>query len=375
MILFIEKLRVLLRRLLGWQEVPPPVPEAPVPPPPTPPPEPLPEPQIVIAETIPKVPPRPRRRYTTRNLERERTINWLLEFMTKGKPGKLGTDIPIDYFDGADPIFGDERDAALGNDGDTLYCVSLLPTKFEKFDVSILSGAYENKGISLCRCRKADLRFVRGIGALASQIAVELSIATVTEEFLYEGWHAYFTWTGRKGRVWNAWAPVLPGTMMTRIRSGRHMNWIDLKSTALGQQYYDLAIPKEDREEWTTKIQLSLGAVEVRRLNWRVLLGFDGHPRIGFRTDPVGVREVFRLRDIPEGKKRRAALRHWVRDHWRTPVSAEENRAAMIHVREHLRGETQFHWNGLSCSIIPSEIDRTRNLEEITQPAVLQVTG
>jgi hypothetical protein len=366
MILFFEKLRALLRRLLGWQEISPPMPEAPVLTPSEPPPEPQPEPQIVIAETIPKVPPRQRRRYTTRNLDREQIINWLLEFMSKAKP--VGAQIPINYFDGADPVLDEKRHAALFGRDDTMFKTDLKPTQFPRFDVSVISLSTNDinpeieEGVSLTRCRRASLRFLRGRGASATGFAVELSLAVVTKEFEYIGWHEYFTWTGG-----NNWAPVERNLMEGH---GRRVDWVTMKRRpGTAQLIHD----KEERAEWSLKIQLALADTEIRRQNWRVLLGFDGHPRIGFRTDPVGVREIFRLRDIPEGQKRRAALRHWVREHWRVPVSVEENRSALIHVREHLRGSTQFHWNGLSCSIIPSEIDRTRNLEEIVKPAILEV--
>jgi hypothetical protein len=50
-----------------------------------------------------------------------------------------------------------------------------------------------------------------------------------------------------------------------------------------------------------------------RRYLWSVLIGeAEDEPRGRFVTDPLGVREVFRLRDVPPGKQRRAALLHWV---------------------------------------------------------------
>lgn len=90
---------------------------------------------------------------------------------------------------------------------------------------------------------------------------------------------------------------------------------------------------------------------------WKVRIGWDSLPRITFNTDVLGVREVFRLRDIPNGAQRRAALRHWVGEHWR------ENEKDRIKVRRHLRGAIKFSWNGLQCEIEPSLLDRKDNQE------------
>jgi hypothetical protein len=92
-----------------------------------------------------------------------------------------------------------------------------------------------------------------------------------------------------------------------------------------------------------------------RRYEWSVLLSQDGAPAISFQTDPIGAREAFRLRDIPNGASRRAALLHWVKEHWRKKRSdsAEETR-----VRAHLRGQEEFVWNGLHCRIKASQYDR-----------------
>lgn len=91
----------------------------------------------------------------------------------------------------------------------------------------------------------------------------------------------------------------------------------------------------------------------TRELYWTVELGYDGKPSIQFPTDAIGAREAFRLRDIPEGKSRRAALIHWVRHHWR----ARRSGPGATEVRTHLRGQERFSWNGLRCVITPTASD------------------
>jgi len=88
---------------------------------------------------------------------------------------------------------------------------------------------------------------------------------------------------------------------------------------------------------------------------WTVWFGHGDGPRVRFLTDPAGAREAFRLRDLPEGRARRAALRHWVSAHSRTAPGgrAAEDADAAVWVRRHLRGATDFVWNGLRCRIQP----------------------
>lgn len=100
----------------------------------------------------------------------------------------------------------------------------------------------------------------------------------------------------------------------------------------------------------------SLGGFMLRRrYYWSVLIG-EGHgPRARFITDIAGMREVFRLRDIPPGRARRAALLHWVREHWRKRRLPGANDRHFV--RQHLRGVWSYQWNGLHCQIEPSVED------------------
>jgi len=104
---------------------------------------------------------------------------------------------------------------------------------------------------------------------------------------------------------------------------------------------------------------LAHGIMLRREYLWSVLLGEPGIPRARFVTDPLGVREAFRLRDIPSGKSRRAALRHWVRNHWRK--HGRDSEADRAWVRAHMRGATDFTWNGFMCRVEPSRDDMRRN--------------
>lgn len=108
-------------------------------------------------------------------------------------------------------------------------------------------------------------------------------------------------------------------------------------------------------------VKRSFQAAFARRYDWRVCLGYEGFPSLSFVTDPSGAAEVFRLRDIPEGRARRAALLNWVSAHWRKKRNDPDN---LSRVKKHMRGARRFVWNGLTCEVLPSEYDLVLLQEE-----------
>ena len=92
---------------------------------------------------------------------------------------------------------------------------------------------------------------------------------------------------------------------------------------------------------------------------WLVKTRFDDLcPSLTLLTDPTGVKEFWRLRDIPPGKKRRAALLHWVSDHWRqTRIDPDVE----TYVRKHMRGTTDINQGSFRASIMPSKKDKLTN--------------
>lgn len=73
-----------------------------------------------------------------------------------------------------------------------------------------------------------------------------------------------------------------------------------------------------------------------------------GDGEIGFKMplDTLDqLKSLFAMRDIPEGYKRRAALRNWVSKHMRRKPGKPDE---YTEIRRHLRGKTEFSWNGMS---------------------------
>lgn len=123
--------------------------------------------------------------------------------------------------------------------------------------------------------------------------------------------------------------------------------WVEAKHMVLQQK-------KKETYQAHTMGLISTGLALSLRYQWTVWLGHKDGPRVRLLSDPTGAREVFRLRDIPQGRERRAALRNWVTDHWRKSRKAEDDAAW---VARHLRGAMDFDWNGLRCRIQPPDFD------------------
>lgn len=111
-------------------------------------------------------------------------------------------------------------------------------------------------------------------------------------------------------------------------------------------------------DKWDGRIGCMICLQFYSRYEWVANVKIGSGPAIGFVTDPIGAREIFRLRDINPGKLRRAALRNWITEHWRKKRN-DPNEATRV--REHLRGNTKFNWNGLGVEIKPSRFDIERN--------------
>lgn len=113
-----------------------------------------------------------------------------------------------------------------------------------------------------------------------------------------------------------------------------------------------------DPEQINSSISVGLAVALTERYSWHVAFGVaeDG-PRLLLPTNPGGCLSLFRDREKSE-TGRRAALRHWVSNHYR---DIETSQADLVYVRDHLRGATNFDWRGLHCEILVSQFDLERN--------------
>lgn len=115
---------------------------------------------------------------------------------------------------------------------------------------------------------------------------------------------------------------------------------------------------RESESAASERLNLAHGVQFTARYQWTVYLAAPPYPGILIPTSPAGVLEAWRLRELPEGASRRNALRHVVNAHIRHTENEETQ--ADIFVREHLRGQETFRWNGLVVRITPSRFDLER---------------
>lgn len=188
--------------------------------------------------------------------------------------------------------------------------------------------ARDRVGFHMLRIREVSARACRGVARLAFPHMVE----------------ANFVVTEKNGRQWGS---------LVHYFGQQDQRWHYAGTAGVGYRpnepfYARAPIPQ---------IKFAYRIAFARRYDWRVSLGHVDGPTISFVTDPVGAREVFRLRDMPNGKHRRAALKHWVTEHWR---KRRDDPGESIKVRKHIRGAERFTWNGLACRIAPSQFDLER---------------
>jgi hypothetical protein len=118
--------------------------------------------------------------------------------------------------------------------------------------------------------------------------------------------------------------------------------------------------PKDQRTLFQQK--MFLGCVFMEPAFWVARVTLDTAPALSLITDPTGVKELWKFRSIPDGSKRRAALLHWVSDHWRQDRHDPDVES---YVRNHLRGARSFSHGDLSIVVQESREDRACILEAI----------
>lgn len=251
----------------------------------------------------------------------------------------------LSTFEGAMPFFSGSIEELLSpEDRYLLPAEDMLPTSIGAWDVSIIARPMredldrpdpaKRPRFALARHRSVSPKEVRGKVISAAPYYVESSAGFVYPDGEYWGAGGYFGWRGGQWRV-----------LSTRLSSKAYLR---------------------DPEKTSYPIRIGQSVAFARRWWWLATLRLDGGPSISLPTDPIGAQEIFRLRDLPEGSSRRSALLHWVAEHWRKRRNDPHVEGL---VRAHLRGATEFAWNGLSVKLAPSRADSDRNEEEKARAA------
>lgn len=251
--------------------------------------------------------------------------------------------VPLTHFNGVDPSpaypkeLGSER---LMRSHERLFFppgdVSWEDMNGLPYDISVIKlASEENEGRKVLyeaiRNRRVPLKEVRGLFPLKTGRIIEHATTRIHTDGTHQPCRFYAEQRGGK------WCCV-------------------------GQPYEVAPHDQKPLEDITQRsIEMLRSIAFTDFYEWKVCLGYPSLPTIGLTTDPAGVREVFKLRDLPNGASRRTALRHWVESHYRkSKPENEDYDTEAIKVIAHLRGETKFTWNGLQCEIKPSEYDIRR---------------
>lgn len=192
----------------------------------------------------------------------------------------------------------------------------------------------EQGGFSLHTTRSVSPKQCRGYARRFSPYMVRTDFAQIVDGELLSG-ASLFSWCGGK--------------------------WVDAQGRVMwrGRTAEDVIPDRTDFTEDRDREQPALATAFAlrQRYEWAVALGLENAPTLRFNTDPTGIKEAFRVRDLPEGRDRRAALINWVGDHWR---QNRHDPDVENYVRRHLRGVQTFSWQGLQGEILPAQFDLDR---------------
>lgn len=269
-----------------------------------------------------------------------RFITDILELMALADPPRpvaewVGVNMDIRVFDGADPFF----DETFPDVDEPFIPSALSPNSdLARLPVVVLSPTKDGDGVGFLRVKREHPRRWRGrvrlpVPSLCS--ALSMRVDTKTGECTYS-----LDLYARSGNRF-----VRADFHERERMTGSGDRFIKVTQGILGG-----VDPKG--------VAAAVGWSAVRHAFWRVYLRLDDGPiGVTISTDATGVKELFRLRDKPIGRKRRLPLLHWVKGHYRRSRKDPE---VEVWVRKHVRGRMEFSWFGLQGVITPSQDDLER---------------
>jgi len=119
-------------------------------------------------------------------------------------------------------------------------------------------------------------------------------------------------------------------------------------------------------------LQVMLGVAYMEPAFWVAKVRLNGTPSVSLITDPTGIKELWKLRDKPETSDRRAALLHWVAEHWR---KNRHDPDVESFVRKSLRGARELVQGDLRVEIQESKEDATAKLMAIHEREKMRKSG
>jgi hypothetical protein len=234
--------------------------------------------------------------------------------------------VPLGFFSGAEVLANPKLTDKLTNE--IGYFREVKPTDLtDPLDVCWLTPPSKQEygyKYLLMRVRKTVPAYHRGMILMTSAHMVEVSMAFMFHDRSFNTTRQVFAYINDR------WLCVL-------------------KNDNTSQVFFDL--------ELHNAITMAHSIFFSRRYDWQVAFNQENGLAVSFPTDITGIRELFKSRNTPIDKDRRAALRHWVQAHTR---KRRTNPNDFVFIREHLRGAVEFNWHGLHSKITPSRYDIDR---------------
>lgn len=250
------------------------------------------------------------------------------------------TDAEAFLFDGDDQEKMIEVSSAV--EGIFMNC---HPTDVPSFDASACLFSQDNDGdpwITLVRFRQESIRMARG--------------RKIWSPFLGSLWECF---VDVKTGLYHGRMRLLNRTKTRWVEIGA-VNEFDYLMAKSGNKGTGLIGLEDQQPEWTNDCcQVLLGIAFTRDVQWRIVIHGPRGVSLSFPTDHRGAMAAFSQREKDPGKDRRAALRNWVKEHYRKRQNDEEE--SEVKVRQHLRGRTPFKWLGMKCELVVSPWDERKN--------------
>jgi len=243
--------------------------------------------------------------------------------------------LPLSHFNGAEIVTGGKWISSSSNDmleaDREIAELDLGHWSFAMITDPI--GVPESKDVPLYklnRIRRVPLSEFRGMRCRwRSGMLCEIAAAVVYNSGKYESERALYE------RVRGKWEAIYAGVPVQEAPDSQSDDdLITMAKSAALSRWYD----------WT--VEIGFQSPGIRSL-----------PTVCIPTSCGGAKAAFKLRDIPPGKSRREALRHWVSMHQR------EAEPDPITIWPYLRGAEEFTQNGMRCRIVPSEYDMKKAKE------------
>lgn len=114
-----------------------------------------------------------------------------------------------------------------------------------------------------------------------------------------------------------------------------------------------------DYENLIQRYRMMLSCALTYHYEWCIYIK-EHEKSIGFKVPitPESYNDIFSIRDVTKSGRKKAIL-HFVSEHYRnsTKKASYDTVQSKTLINKYLRGETEFNWNGLKVSLIPSKSD------------------